>query len=86
MRALLNCCLSVVFSIKKGRNIHSTEAGRILINALPDVATQPDMTAHWESQLDGISRKQASYQQFMQTSHSFCLNYCITLIFPLYVS
>ena len=30
------------------------------------MATQPDMTAHWESQLDGISRKQASYQQFMQ--------------------
>ena len=54
------------FLYKKGRNIHSTEAGRILINALPDVATQPDMTAHWESQLDGISRKQASYQQFMQ--------------------
>ena len=54
------------FLYKKGRNIHSTEAGRILINALPDMATQPDMTAHWESQLDGISRKQASYQQFMQ--------------------
>lgn len=54
------------FLYKKGRNIHSTEAGRILINALPNVATQPDMTAHWESQLDGISRKQASYQQFMQ--------------------
>ena len=55
------------FLYKKGRNIHSTEAGRILINALPDVATQPDMTAHWESQLDSISRKQASYQQFMQS-------------------
>lgn len=54
------------FLYKKGRNIHSTEAGRILINTLPNVATQPDMTAHWESQLDGISRKQASYQQFMQ--------------------
>ncbi|TNH05777.1 DNA topoisomerase III [Testudinibacter sp. TR-2022] len=54
------------FIVKKGRSITSTEAGRILIQALPESATLPDMTAHWESQLDGISRKQASYQQFMQ--------------------
>ncbi len=54
------------FLTKKGRNIHSTEAGRILIHALPDIATQPDMTAHWEMQLNNISKKQASYQQFMQ--------------------
>ncbi len=37
------------FLTKKGRNVHSTETGRILIQALPDIATQPDMTAHWES-------------------------------------
>ncbi|MDH3001415.1 DNA topoisomerase III [Chelonobacter oris] len=54
------------FIVKKGRNIISTEAGRILIQALPESATLPDMTAHWESQLDAISRKQTSYQQFMQ--------------------
>ncbi len=53
------------FLYKKGRNIHSSEAGRILIQALPELATQPDMTAQWEAQLDGISRKQVSYQQFM---------------------
>ena len=53
------------FLVKKGRNIHSTETGRILISALPDIATQPDMTAHWEAQLTDISQKQASYQQFM---------------------
>ena len=55
------------FLYKKGKNIHSSEAGRILIQALPDIATQPDMTAHWESQLTGISQKQTSYQQFMET-------------------
>ncbi|MFY1027630.1 DNA topoisomerase III [Actinobacillus seminis] len=55
------------FLYKKGKNIHSSEAGRILIQTLPDVATLPDMTAHWEAQLDSISRKQLSYQQFMQT-------------------
>ncbi|QQF76639.1 DNA topoisomerase III [Histophilus somni] len=55
------------FIYKKGRNIHSTETGRTLIQALPEIATQPDMTAHWEAQLDSISRRQGSYQQFMQT-------------------
>lgn len=54
------------FIKKNGRNIVSTEAGRVLIQALPESATLPDMTAHWESQLDGISRKQGSYQHFMQ--------------------
>lgn len=54
------------FIVKRGRNITSTEAGRILIQALPESATLPDMTAHWESQLDGISRKQVCYRQFMQ--------------------
>ncbi len=53
------------FLIKRGRNIHSTEAGRVLISALPETATLPDMTAHWEMQLTDISKKQASYQQFM---------------------
>ncbi|MFC0322900.1 DNA topoisomerase III [Gallibacterium melopsittaci] len=54
------------FLSKKGRYIHSTEIGRVLIQALPDIATQPDMTAHWESQLDQIYRKQLNYQTFMQ--------------------
>ncbi|MCK3656397.1 DNA topoisomerase III [Pasteurellaceae bacterium Macca] len=53
------------FLIKKGRTIHSTEAGRTLIMALPESATLPDMTAHWEMQLTDISKKQASYWQFM---------------------
>ncbi|MDO5053789.1 MAG: DNA topoisomerase III [Pasteurella oralis] len=59
------------FLYKKGRNIHSSETGRILIEALPDIATQPDMTAHWESQLTSISQKEMSYQQFMSAlTHS----------------
>lgn len=55
------------FLYKKGKNIHSTETGRILIQSLPELATQPDMTAHWEAQLTDISKKQATYQQFMDT-------------------
>lgn len=54
------------FLTKKGRQIHSTEAGKILIQALPEEAILPDMTAYWEMQLNEISKKKAGYQTFMQ--------------------
>lgn len=48
-----------------GKNIHATEIGKALINALPDNATKPDMTAQWEAELNNISEKKSSYQHFM---------------------
>lgn len=51
--------------MQKGRAINSTPAGRALIHVLPDMATLPDMTAHWESILTQISEKQFKYQDFM---------------------
>lgn len=54
------------FLMKKGRYIHSTEAGRALIHALPEMAARPDMTAHWESTLTRISEKACRYDEFMQ--------------------
>ena len=65
-QALLNYCLNEAFDQKRTQYSHHRN-GRILISALPDIATQPDMTAHWEAQLTDISQKQASYQQFMFT-------------------
>lgn len=53
------------FLTKKGRQIHATDTGKALIQALPPIATTPDMTAHWEQQLTLISQKKATYQQFM---------------------
>lgn len=53
------------FLAKQGRYIQATEAGKALINALPEMATRPDMTAHWESELTQISDKQRRYQDFM---------------------
>lgn len=53
------------FLTREGKAIRATEAGGGLVDALPDSASKPDMTAHWESQLDAISQKQASYQSFM---------------------
>ncbi|MEG2113153.1 MAG: DNA topoisomerase III, partial [Hafnia sp.] len=35
------------FLYKKGRYIHSSEAGRALIHCLPEIAARPDMTADW---------------------------------------
>ncbi|HCC5837243.1 TPA: DNA topoisomerase III, partial [Citrobacter farmeri] len=44
----------------------STDAGKALFHSLPEMATRPDMTAHWESILTQISEKQCRYQDFMQ--------------------
>ncbi|WP_130098820.1 DNA topoisomerase III [Siccibacter turicensis] len=54
------------FLVKNGRYIRSTDAGRALIHALPELAARPDMTAQWESTLTQISEKQCRYQDFMQ--------------------
>jgi len=54
------------FLHKKGRYIHSTDAGKALIHSLPDLAARPDMTAQWESTLTRISEKACRYDEFMQ--------------------
>lgn len=54
------------YLIKKGKEIHATDIGRRLIISLPEAMTRPDMTAHWESQLEAISEKKIKYGQFMQ--------------------
>lgn len=54
------------FLYKKGRYIHSSEAGRALIHCLPEIAAWPDMTADWEATLTQISEKNRRYQDFMQ--------------------
>ncbi|MFQ6371769.1 DNA topoisomerase III [Shewanella sp. YIC-542] len=54
------------FLQRQGKTIVATDAGTGLIRSLPVVATTPDMTAQWESALDGISRRETQYQQFMQ--------------------
>ena len=54
------------FLHRKGKQIHATEVGRQLANSLPEQMVLPDMTAHWESQLEAISEKTMSYDQFMQ--------------------
>ena len=54
------------FLSRKGKTIVATVTGRALIEALPEVATYPDMTALWESQLSAISEGRGTYDQLMQ--------------------
>lgn len=51
---------------RQGKSIHSSPAGRGLIHALPEDSTFPDMTAHWEHQLQGMAERNQAYQPFMQ--------------------
>ncbi len=54
------------FLIRQGKQIHATDAGRGLIKALPEQATLPDMTAHWEATLNAISLRETAYADFMR--------------------
>lgn len=53
------------FLSKQGKEIRATAVGRRLVLALPEIMVRPDMTAHWESQLEAIAQKHISYNQFM---------------------
>ncbi|MDP5146802.1 DNA topoisomerase III [Shewanella sp. ULN5] len=53
------------FLTRKGKDIRATEVGTQLICSLPTRMTIPDMTAHWESQLEAISQKEIKYAHFM---------------------
>lgn len=53
------------FLSRAGKTITSTPSGRGLIEALPDVATYPDMTARWESELSAISEGKSQYKKLM---------------------
>ena len=50
---------------ERNRQVTSTETGRALIRALPNVATQPDMTALWEAALRKIQDGRAPLDQFL---------------------
>ena len=54
------------YLVRKGKEIHSTKIGKQLITSLPESMGYPDMTAHWESQLEAICQLEISYGNFMQ--------------------
>jgi len=54
------------FLQRSGKKIRSTPTGKGLIHSLPEIASTPDMTARWETELDAISQRKGSYGEFMQ--------------------
>ncbi len=58
------------FLRRKAKTIYATPTGRALIEALPEVATQPDLTARWESQLSAIHDGSSNYQALMSPLES----------------
>lgn len=54
------------FLKKKGRAIVSTPLGQQLIDALPEVVTNPGMTALWEQALDSVADGELSLEDFMK--------------------
>ncbi|GGW66554.1 DNA topoisomerase III [Alishewanella tabrizica] len=53
------------FLTKQGKEIRATDIGKKLINSLPARMVVPDMTAHWEAQLEAICEKRLKYNDFM---------------------
>ena len=53
------------FLHRQGKSIKATPTGRALVQALPESATTPDMTALWEQSLGQIAERHGSYQHFM---------------------
>ena len=68
---------------RQGKTIFSTITGQALINALPQVATHPDLTALWESQLSAINDGRSRYQDLMvplQAQLTSLVNECLDVI------
>ncbi|OEE85166.1 DNA topoisomerase III [Enterovibrio norvegicus FF-162] len=59
---------------REGKQIRATASACGLIDALPEKAAYPDMTAHWERQLQDMAEKKGAYQPFMSALESELLD------------
>lgn len=57
--------------IKQGKYLHSSEAGRSLINALPEAVKSPGTTAMWEQSLESIATGKVSMDDFIASQKRF---------------
>ncbi|WP_028022843.1 DNA topoisomerase III [Enterovibrio calviensis] len=55
---------------REGKQIRATASACGLIDAIPEKSAYPDMTAHWERQLQDMADKKGSYQPFMAALES----------------
>jgi len=63
--SIFEVLLKRVLLTKKGKFLISSDAGRSLINALPEAVKSPGTTAMWEQSLEMIAEGQVSMDQFI---------------------
>lgn len=57
--------------VKQGKYLHSSDAGRSLINALPEAVKSPGTTALWEQSLESIATGKVSMDDFIASQKRF---------------
>ena len=60
-----------LFIMEKGKQIISTQAGKVLIGALPDSVKSPGLTGLFEQFLDGIAEGRFTVEQFLKKQIQF---------------
>jgi DNA topoisomerase-3 len=63
--AILETLFARGYVVRADKSIVSTETGRALIRALPEVATTPDMTALWELGMRAIAERRQPLDDFL---------------------
>lgn len=63
--SIISGLLTRGYLVQKGRGIHSTDAARALIDAVPAAITDPGTTAVWEQALEMIGSGQLSVHDFI---------------------
>ncbi|MCL4114636.1 UNVERIFIED_CONTAM: hypothetical protein GTU68_002207 [Idotea baltica] len=65
--AIFEVLLKRALLTKKGKNLISSDAGRSLINALPEAVKSPGTTAMWEQSLEMIAEGKVSMDDFIRS-------------------
>lgn len=60
----------------KKKQLQPTEAGYLLVDAVPEELSYPDFTAIWEDQLHSMADGEGSLDAFLQTQVEFTTNMC----------
>jgi len=69
--SIFEVLLKRVLLVKKGKFLISSDAGRSLINALPEAVKSPGTTAMWEQSLDLIAEGQVTMDQFIDSQRDW---------------
>ena len=62
--------------VGKKKQLQPTEAGYLLVDAVPEELSYPDFTAIWEDQLHSMAEGDGSLEAFIQTQVEFTANMC----------